>query len=230
MWRFLLFFSKAIKTCKILYLAVIIKVVCLFVFVSRLIRNIKRELNELIQFCLSNIYIYIKLYIIIIKLPAFYEECSKSFAKCSEVNNLNIQDLNGKDLSKVILWNNKFICVGDKSVYFRNLAEKGIFRVGDLISNKHELIIKSELRVLNLSPLDAFRLVSLIDALPTQWRESLKSCISTGDTPFILRDEIKLRLKCQIVLLETNTKVGTDGQTWRRLKRIAIEVMENLLA
>ena len=88
-----------------------------------------------------------------IKLPAFYEECLKSFAKCSAVNNLNIQDLNGKDLSKVILWNNKFICVGDKSVYFRNLAEKGIFRVGDLISNKHELIIKSELRVLNLSPL-----------------------------------------------------------------------------
>ena len=27
-----------------------------------------------------------------------------------------------KDLSKVILWNNKFICIGDKSVYFRNLA------------------------------------------------------------------------------------------------------------
>ena len=125
-----------------------------------------------------------------IKFPAFYEECLKCFAKCSVVNNLNIQDLNGKDLSKVILWNNKFICVGDKSVYFRNLAEKGIFRVGDLISNKHELIIKSELRVLNLSPLDAFRLVSLIDALPTQWRESLKTCISTGDTLFNLRDEI----------------------------------------
>ena len=118
-----------------------------------------------------------------IKLPAFYEECLKCFAKCSVVNNLNIQDLNGKDLSKVILWNNKFICVGDKSVYFRNLAEKGIFRVGDLISNKHELIIKSELRVLNLSPLDAFRLVSLIDALPTQWRESLKTCISTPPSP-----------------------------------------------
>ena len=106
----------------------------------------------------------------------------KIFCKVLCVNNLNIQDLNGKDLSKVILWNNKSICVGDKSVYFRNLAEKGIFRVGDLISNKHELIIKSELRVLNLSPLDAFRLVSLIDALPTQWRESLKSCIYTGDT------------------------------------------------
>ena len=137
-----------------------------------------------------------------IKLPAFYEECLNFFAKCSAVNNLNIQDLNGQDLSKVIRLNNKFIRIGDKSVYFRNLAEKGILRVGDLISNKNELLIQSKLRVLHLSPLDAFRLVSLIDALPTQWRESLKYCISTSDAPFNLHDEIKLRLSGQIVLLE----------------------------
>ena len=86
------------------------------------------------------------------------------------------------------------------SVYFRNFAEKGILRVGDLISNKNEVKIKSALRVLHLSPLDAFMLVFLIDALPTQWRESLKTCISTGDTPFNLRDEIKLSLSGQIVL------------------------------
>ena len=35
-------------------------------------------------------------------------------------------------MSKVILWDNKFIFISDKSVYFRNLAEKGIFRVGKL--------------------------------------------------------------------------------------------------
>ena len=55
---------------------------------------------------------------------------------------------------------------------------------------------------MHLPPLDALRLVSLIYALPTQWRETLKTCISTGDTPFNLRDEIKLRLSGQIVLLE----------------------------
>ena len=102
-------------------------------------------------------------------------------------------------MSNVILWNNKFIRIGDKSVYFRNLAEKEILRVGDLISNKNELIIKSELRVLHLSLW--IRLASLIDALPTQRRESLKFCISTSDTPFNLHDEIKLRLSGQIVLL-----------------------------
>ena len=52
---------------------------------------------------------------------------------------------------------NLFVSIGDKSEYFRNFAEKGILRVVDLISNKNELIIKSELRVLNLSPLDAGR-------------------------------------------------------------------------
>ena len=74
--------------------------------------------------------------------------------------------------------------------------------MGDLISNKNELIIKSKLRVLHLLPLNAFRLVSLIDALPTQWCESLKTCISTGDTSFNLHDEIKLSLSGQVVLLE----------------------------
>ena len=126
------------------------------------------------------------------------------FVKCSAVNNLNIQDLYGKDLSKVILWNNKFI------------------RVGDLISNKNELIIESEFRVLHLSPLDGFRLFSLIEALPTQWRDSLETCISTGDTPFNLSDEIKLRWSGQIVLLEKVSYLhqscpGSYAKWWRNL-------------
>ena len=80
----------------------------------------------------------------------------KDKVKCSGLIS-DIEDVNNFDLSKVILWNYKFICIGDKSVYFRNLAEKGILRVGDLISNKNELIFKSELRVLHLSLLDTFR-------------------------------------------------------------------------
>ena len=46
-----------------------------------------------------------------IKLPTFYEQCLKIFCKVLRVNNLNIHDLNGKDLSKIILWNNKFVCI-----------------------------------------------------------------------------------------------------------------------
>ena len=79
------------------------------------------------------------------------------------------------------------------------------------MSNKNELIIKSELRVLHLLPLDVFRLVSLIDALQTQWCESLKTCISTGDTPINLHDEIVLLEKAylKIVYKELRNRIVT---------------------
>ena len=108
-------------------------------------------------------------------------------------------------ISKAIVWNNKFICIGGKSVYFKNLAEKGILRIGDLISDNNEFIVKSnyKLRELNTSPLDIFRLISVIDALPVEWRESLNTPASTADEPFNLHNEIKLRFEDKNVLIET---------------------------
>ena len=79
------------------------------------------------------------------KLPAFYEECFKSFAKCSAANHTSVQDQKREDLSKAIVCNNKYICIGGKSVYFRNLTEKGILRMGDLISGNNEFLITEAL-------------------------------------------------------------------------------------
>ena len=141
-----------------------------------------------------------------IKLLAFYEECLKSFVKCSTANRISLQYQNEQDLSKAIVWNNKFICVGGKSVYFRNLAEKGILRMGDLISDNNEFIVKSnhKLRELNISPLDVFRLTSAIDAIPAEWRESLPmSGPIVGNESFNLHNEIKLSFNGKSVLLET---------------------------
>jgi len=103
------------------------------------------------------------------------------------------------------VWNNQFICIGGKSVYFRNVAEKGILRMGDLISDNNEFIVKSNhrLRELNISSLDVFRLISVIDALPVEWRESLNTFPSTADDePFNLRNEIKLSFNNKNVLIE----------------------------
>ena len=45
-------------------------------------------------------------------------------------------------------------------MYFRNLAEKGILRIGDLIYDNTELIVKSNYKLteLNISLLDIFNL------------------------------------------------------------------------
>ena len=111
-----------------------------------------------------------------------------------------------RDLSKAMEWNNKFICVGGRSVYFRNLAEKGILRMGDVISDNNQFIVESnhKLRDLNISPLDFFRLTSVIDAIPAEWREWLTtSAPIVGNEPFNLHDEIKLSFNGKSVLLET---------------------------
>ena len=51
------------------------------------------------------------------------------------------------------------------------------------------LLFKSNhrLRELNISPLDIFRLTSVIDSLPVEWRESLNTFASTADEPFSLQ-------------------------------------------
>ena len=109
-----------------------------------------------------------------IKLPLFYEDCLKSFAKCSvaitqceEITD----DIN--EILQIILWNNKLICVDGKPVYYKTLAEKGILRIGDLFSENNQLITKCNLRELNLTPLDQFRRFSLLNAPPKQWRDLL---------------------------------------------------------
>ena len=60
-----------------------------------------------------------------------------------------------------------------------------------------ELITKHKLRELNISPLDAFRLACVIEAIPTEWRKCLKTCQHITAEPFNLQDQIQLHLNRQ---------------------------------
>ena len=51
------------------------------------------------------------------------------------------------------------------------LVEKRILRIRGLISAKKKEATKCNLRELNLTPLDQFRLISLINAFPNQRRD-----------------------------------------------------------
>ena len=66
---------------------------------------------------------------------------------------------------------------------FQNTGREGN---EDLISDNNELIVKNNhwLRELNISPLDAFRLIALTDALPLEWRQGLKTISYKEDEPF----------------------------------------------
>ena len=77
--------------------------------------------------------------------------------------------------------------------------------MGYLISENSELIIiktNRRMRELNISSLDAFRLISVIDALPLEWCELLTTFVFKEDKHCNLRDGIKLSLNGQIVSIE----------------------------
>ena len=99
-----------------------------------------------------------------------------------------------------IQWGYTTICVDGKSVYNKRLADIGILRIGDLISEDNKLIT-SKLRELNVSPLDAFRLTCVIEALPIEWHIFLKTYNYSVIEPFNLQNRVQLNLNGQNVLL-----------------------------
>ena len=64
--------------------------------------------------------------------------------------------------------------------------------MGDLIAENNEPITKCKLREVNVSPLDAFQLASVNDALPVAWRQFIKKPASAL-VLFLLAYMIRLR-------------------------------------
>ena len=59
-----------------------------------------------------------------IKLPKFYEECFQIFAEHSAATAVSVQCLNNNTIADTIVWNNKYICVDNKSVFQESLRLK----------------------------------------------------------------------------------------------------------
>jgi len=64
-----------------------------------------------------------------INLLAYYKEC---FDAWSELNEKNPSCY--KEISNGIIWNNKFLCYGKKSMYRRDIVNLGFMKIEDLIS------------------------------------------------------------------------------------------------
>jgi len=62
-------------------------------------------------------------------------------------------------------------------------------------------LLTNNLRELNISPLDAFRLTCVIEALPTEWRTILIPCNQSVIELFNLQNYVQLHLHGQNVLL-----------------------------
>ena len=120
------------------------------------------------------------------KLPVavseFYKERIQIWSSLNENNPSTT-----KDVANQILWNNRFICIGKNSVYSRRISSVGLNKIGNLYDNAGLLVFNMEpLRSL-LSPCDMYLLISMLDAMPLEWRNLLhfsKSSIAHLTSPF----------------------------------------------
>ena len=118
-----------------------------------------------------------------VDVPEFYKECIQTWSSLNENNPSTT-----KDVVNQILWNNRFICVGKNSVYNRRISSVGVNKIGDLYDYAGLLVFNMEphLRSL-LSPCDMYLLISMLDAMPLEWRNLLngsKSSIARLTSPF----------------------------------------------
>ena len=118
---------------------------------------------------------------------------------------MHVLDLFHKQISNTFLWNNKFICINSKSVVNQSLVSKGIVKIGDLVTKKNQFISQCNQSRVNLSPKDIFDLMSLVDAIPAPWQQSLKINGYLNKSPFVIQDQIQLMLNNQEVSITEAT-------------------------
>ena len=103
-----------------------------------------------------------------INLPKYYEGCFRCFEEYSIASKITEQAL-CQERHNTVIWNNKFICIQGKSVFYEALFRKGIITLGDLTTNDNGVYtgLQNVTRS-SLSPKDKFQLMAIIDALPAQ--------------------------------------------------------------
>ena len=131
-------------------------------------------------------------------LPDYYRECLTTWTKltASTVSSLD-------EIVNQIIWNNKFICIGQNSVFNRKLFSLGLQKVGDLFN---EICIKIHTTLQNLNALDLLFLNGLYDCLPLEWKK-----VMSNDPASVLikvnhvRDDILLYSGNDVILLSESS-------------------------
>ena len=111
-----------------------------------------------------------------IAISDFYKECLILWSSMNKTDPSTLEEI-----ANEVIWNNKYICIGGKSVFSTKICEHGLYKIGDLYDSAGELVIGGEFVRSALSPIDSFLLFSIHKALPLHWRNIL--CTNCGLIP-----------------------------------------------
>ena len=104
------------------------------------------------------------------------------------------------DVVHQFIWNNQNITVQKLSLFETGLFSKGIVTIGDLLSdtgiywNLSKALKGVKALSANLSPIEQFKLMSIVDAIPREWKQII-SRQSTRPLPSKIGDTIYLKIE-----------------------------------
>ena len=101
-------------------------------------------------------------------IPPFYLQC---FSLWSELNANNPS--NAREVCRQVIWNNRFILIGNRSVYYAKFEEAGFHTIYDFFDVNGEIKKPDLLGRYKFSGIDIIRWYGLIDAIPKQWRDMI---------------------------------------------------------
>jgi len=110
-----------------------------------------------------------------IGLPKYYHECLETWSSLLATSKpeTHIEILNE------VIWNNKNICIANRSIYNNKLFNMGIVKIGNILDQCGKLksfeIFKQDLLGITLA--DYFLLIGIVQSLPPDWKIILKKNI-----------------------------------------------------
>ena len=77
------------------------------------------------------------------------------------------------------IWNNRFICIDQKSVYRSDLVNLGIMKVGDLITDNNLFLYEDP--SVQISPEQRFFIMGVVHALPPGSKTIIRSSLCKNE-------------------------------------------------
>ena len=134
-------------------------------------------------------------------LPVFYKECLDAWSVLNQSLVLSYEDVVHQ-----VIWNNKNITVQGLSLFETRLFSKGIVTIGDLLSDTGIFLKGVKVLNANLSPIEYFKLMSIVDAIPCEWRPIIRQ--STIHLPSNIGDSIQLKIEnSEVALTNVSSKL-----------------------
>ena len=99
------------------------------------------------------------------------------------------------EIANEVIWNNKLLCINEKSVYRRGIADLGILKICDLFSNEKDL-----------NPEQGFFIIRIINSMPASWRLTSKTATTA---PYVLI----LISNNSVPILDASSKKSTGKQS-----------------